>query len=465
VDETADPATAGTPAGAWSAFRSRDFSLFWSAALVSNSGNWMQTITVPFVIDQMTHSTVWVGVAAFCSFFPSTVVGPLAGSLADRYSRRSVLMWAQAVLAVSAFALWGTYATGVATTWSILACVIVGAIGAGLTIASWQAFVTQLVPKESMLSAVRLNGMQFTGARAFGPALAGLVLATLGPSTAFFFNAVTYLLVIGVLAVIAARPVVGAPDSGSVRDHFREGWRYMRGHTALVLGVLGALVAALLGVSVVQLAEPFTRNVLHEGPGAYGLLVGVYGVGAILGSFVMVGRGDALRRSTFTMIGFSLFAAGELVLGLAPVYAVALAGLAAIGAAQVLSMVSCQTAIQVNVEERFRGRVLSIYVMCFFAGTPVGALVGGIVADLVGLRATVVGAAVLMALTLGFLVLRYDRLRPLDQQIDGFDQEATRVERAGLAGADLDTPDHLAVEGIDFDETRSPPFWRSSRPS
>jgi predicted MFS family arabinose efflux permease len=302
-----------------------------------------------------------------------------------------------------------------------------------------------------MLSAVRLNGMQFTGARAFGPALAGLVLATLGPSAAFFANAASFLCVIGVLLAIAPRPVTGDPSSGSVLEHFREGWRYMRGHTALVLGVLGALVAALFGVSIVQLAEPFVRNVLHEGPGAYGFLVGAYGVGAIIGSFIMVGRGDALRRSTFTIIGFSLFATGELVFGLAPVYAVALVGLAAIGAAQVFSMVSCQTAIQVNVEEGFRGRVLSIYVMCFFAGTPVGALIGGIVADVVGLRATVVGAAVLMAMTILYLVLRYDRLRPLDQQIDGFDQEAVRIERAGLAGADLDTPDHLAVEGIDFD--------------
>ncbi len=453
MDETDDAAPSGTPApaGAWSAFRSRDFSLFWSAALISNSGNWMQTITVPFVIDQMTHSTVWVGVAAFCSFFPSTVVGPLAGSLADRYSRRSVLMWAQAILAVSAFALWGTYAAGVATTWSILVCVIIGAIGAGITIASWQAFVTQLVPKESMLSAVRLNGMQFTGARAFGPALAGLVLATLGPSIAFFFNAVTYLLVIGVLAVIAARPVVGDKDTGTVREHFREGWRYMRARTVLVLGVLGAGVSALLGISIVQLAEPFTRNVLHEGPGAYGLLVGAYGVGAILGSFVMVGTGDRWRRSRFTVVGFSLFVVGEVVLGLAPVYAIALVGLGAIGMAQVLAMVSCQTAIQVNVEEQFRGRVLSIYVMCFFAGTPIGALLGGIAADVVGLRATVVGAAVLMAGTIVYLVLRYDGLRPLDQSIAGFDQDAVRVERAGLAGADLDTPDHLAVEGIDFD--------------
>ena len=446
-----DTAETPAPAGAWSAFHSRDFSLFWTAALVSNTGNWMQTITVPFVIDQMTHSTVWVGVAAFCSFFPSTIVGPLAGSLADRYSRRSVLMWAQAILAVSAFALWGTYATGVATPSIILVCVIIGAIGAGITIASWQAFVTQLVPKESMLSAVRLNGMQFTGARAFGPALAGLVLATLGPSTAFFFNAVTYLLVIAVLAVIAARPVMHATEPGRVLDHFREGWHYMQARTVLVLGVLGAGVSALLGISVVQLAEPFARNVLHEGPGAYGLMVGAYGVGAILGSFVMVGTGDRWRRSVFTLVGFSLFAVGEVVLGLAPVYALALVGLGTIGLAQVLAMVSCQTAIQVNVDEHFRGRVLSIYVMCFFAGTPIGALIGGIVANFVGLRATVVGAGVLMACTLVYLALRYDRLRPLDQAIEGFDGAAVRVERAGLAGADLDTPDHLAVEAIDFD--------------
>lgn len=424
----AAPGPAPGPAGAWSAFRSRDFSLFWSAALVSNSGNWMQTITVPFVIDQMTHSTVWVGVAAFCSFFPSTIVGPLAGSLADRYSRRTVLMWAQLILAISAFALWGTYATGIATPWTILVCVIIGAIGAGITIASWQSFVTQLVPRESMLSAVRLNGMQFTGARAFGPALAGLVLATLGPSTAFFFNAVTYLLVIGVLAVIAARPVASDTEPGTVLEHFREGWHYLRASTVLVLATLGALVAGLLGISVVQLAEPFARNVLHEGPGAYGLLVGAYGLGAIIGSFVMVATGDRLHRSTFTLLGFALFVFGEVVLGLAPVYAVALAGLAAIGLAQVLSMVSCQTAIQVNVEEHFRGRVLSIYVMCFFAGTPIGALLGGIAADLVGLRATVVGAGAIMATTVVYLAMRFDRLRPLDQTHAGFDTPPVHVD-------------------------------------
>ena len=435
--------------GALAAMRHRDFSLFFSAALLSNTGTWMQTITVPYVLDQLTHSTVWVGVGAFCTFFPATVVGPLAGSLADRYSRRTVLLCAQVVMMLSAFALWGVWISGIATPPLIVACVVVGAIGAGFTIAAWQAFVPQLVPPEAMISAVRLNGMQFTGARAFGPALAGLVLAQFGPGTAFLANALSVLLVIGALLLIAARPVATGEAHGSVLAHFRAGIRYVRKRDVLVVAMLGALLSSLLGVSMIQLAEPFTRQVLHEGAGKYGLLVGAYGVGAITGSILTVARGDAFRRSTLTMIGFAIFIAGELTFGLAPGYAIALLGLFGIGLAQVLAMVSCQTAVQVNVDENYRGRVLSIYVMCFFAGTPVGALIGGIVAEVIGLRATIVGSAVLLAVGVGLALLRYRGFRVLDESRLGFDRTLEPARGRDLHGADLDTAAHLIVEPMD----------------
>jgi MFS family permease len=427
----------------------RDFSLFFSAALLSNTGTWMQTITVPFVLDELTHSTVWVGVGAFCTFFPSTVVGPLAGSLADRYSRRTVLLCSQVVMMLSAFALWGVWISGIATPPLIVGCVVVGAIGAGITIAAWQAFVPQLVPPEAMISAVRLNGMQFTGARAFGPALAGLVLAQFGPGTAFLANALSFLLVIGALLLIAARPVAAGEAHGSVLAHFREGIRYVRKRDVLVVSVLGALLSSLLGVSMIQLAEPFTRQVLHEGAGKYGLLVAAYGAGAIVGSIFTVARGDAFRRSTLTIVGFAIFIAGELTFGLAPAYAVALLGLFGIGLAQVLAMVSCQTAVQVNVDENYRGRVLSIYVMCFFAGTPVGALVGGIVAEGIGLRATIVGSATLLAIAVGLALLRYRGFRVLDESRLGFDRTIEPAGSPPTRGADLDTAAHLVVEPMD----------------
>jgi MFS family permease len=435
--------------GALAAMRHRDFALFFSAALLSNTGTWMQTITVPYVLDQLTHSTVWVGVGAFCTFFPATVVAPLAGSLADRYSRRTILLGSQALLMVAALALWGVGVGGFATPGLIVACVVVSAVGAGLTIAAWQSFVPQLVPPEAMVSAVRLNAMQFTGARAFGPALAGLVLAQFGPGTAFLANALSFLLVIGALLLIAPRPVAVVNAAGSVLSHFRDGVRYVRKRAVLTLAVLGALVASFLGVSLIQLAEPFARRVLHEGAGKYGLLVAAYGAGAIAGSIATVARGDAVRRSTFTVVGFAIFVGAELTFGLAPEYALALVGLFGIGLAQSFAMVSCQTAIQVNVDEHYRGRALSVFVMSFFAGTPIGALIGGIVAEWIGLRATIVASAVLLAGTVALLLLRYPGFRVLDETRMGID---VTIEPAGaheVRGADLDTAAHLIVEPLD----------------
>jgi MFS family permease len=429
----------GSPAGALAALRHRDFAIFFGAALCSNTGTWMQTITVPYVLDQLTHSTVWVGVGAFATFFPSTIVGPLAGALADRHDRRTIMLLSQVVLMASALALWAIWVTGVATPMLIVACVVVGAFGAGITIAAWQAFVPQLVPPEAMVSAVRLNAMQFTGARAFGPALAGLVLAQFGPGTAFLANALSFLLVIGALLLIAARPVTRVADDGGVWAQFTDAVRYIRKRAVLIVSVLGALFASLLGVSMIQLAEPFVRQVLHEGAGRYGLLVAAYGGGAIAGAVVTVARGDVLRRSSLTVVGFGVFIVAELVFGLAPVYALALLGMFGIGLAQSLAMVSCQTAVQVNVDEHYRGRVLSVYVMSFFAGTPVGALVGGIVAAVVGLRATIVGSAVLLAIAIVVTMLRYPWFRVLDESRLGFDA-AFPPSRA---------PDARPVAGVD----------------
>ncbi len=177
----ADPAAQPESVGPLAAFHYKEFSVFFGAGLLSNTGTWMQTVTVPYVVDQLTHSTALVGLSAFAAFFPATIVGPLAGSLADRYDRRTVLIWAQVVMMSMATALWATWATGVANTPIILVLVVISGLGAGITTAAWQSFVPQLVPRPVLLSAVRVNSMQFTGARAFGPALAGLVLADSWP--------------------------------------------------------------------------------------------------------------------------------------------------------------------------------------------------------------------------------------------------------------------------------------------
>ena len=210
--------------------------------------------------------------------------------------------------------------------------VVISGLGAGITTAAWQSFVPQLVPRPVLLSAVRVNSMQFTGARAFGPALAGLVLATLGPSAAFGFNAISFLAVIGALLMIVPRPPVASGSGIKVLAHFREGLRYVRQRPSLYVSVLMVILIALFGVAIVQLIEPISRHVFHVGAGEYGLMSAAYGLGAVIGGVFTVAYGDTFRRSHLAFVGLALMAAGDLVLGVAPEYELALGGAARDGA-------------------------------------------------------------------------------------------------------------------------------------
>lgn len=445
----ADAAAQPESVGPLAAFHYKEFSVFFGAGLLSNTGTWMQTVTVPYVVDQLTHSTALVGLSAFAAFFPATLVGPLAGSLADRYDRRTVLIWAQVVMMSMAAALWATWATGVANTPIILVCVVISGLGAGITTAAWQSFVPQLVPRPVLLSAVRLNSMQFTGARAFGPALAGLVLATLGPSAAFGFNALSFLAVIGALLMIIPRPPINPARGVKVLAHFREGIRYARQRPALYVSVLMVILIALLGVAIVQLIEPIARHVFHVGAGEYGLMTAAYGLGAVIGGVFTVAYGDTFRRSRLALTGLAVMAAGDLLLGVAPHYTLALVALVGMGLAQVLCMVSCSTAIQVNVDESFRGRASSLFTMSFFAAAPIGALVGGIVGDVLGLRETVVAAAAILAACTVIAMIRFGRLHMLDAEATVLDEYGEPHRQLGPPPTDLDTAGHLVVESVD----------------
>jgi MFS family permease len=174
------------------AFRYRNFSLFWTRALVSNTGTWVQNITVPFVVYQITGQAFWVGFTSFLQFLPIVIMGPVGGALADRYHRRSVILVTQTIQAGLALALFAAWVTDHQTLPVIIVLVALSGIVTGINIPSWQSFVSELVPRDVLLNAVTLNSTQFNAARAFGPAIGGIVLATLGVSWAFLINAVSF---------------------------------------------------------------------------------------------------------------------------------------------------------------------------------------------------------------------------------------------------------------------------------
>lgn len=416
--------------------RRRDFAVFWSAALVSNTGSWMQTIAVPFVIYQMTRSTAWLGFAAFMNFIPAMIAGPFGGSYADRHSRKQILLVTQSVMMASAFVLWGIWVTDVATPGLIVAIVFVSGFVSGINITTWQAFVTQLVDADELVDAVRLNSMQFMGARAFGPAIAGVVLQTMGASAAFLLNAVSFLLVLGALAFVQPRPQVYSEDRAGVLEHFREGWRVMRSRTSLFLPIAMIGIVSLFGTSVIQLAPAMAKDMFGVGRGAYGMLVAAFGLGAVLGSILIAFIADRMRRSVVASYGIVGLGLTVVALGLAPGYGVGVTAMFVMGLTYLLLATSLNTGVQARVEDEFRGRVMAIYLSSLLLGVPLGALIQGKVAEWAGLRAVVVGSGLLLLGYAAWAMLRYARLRPLDESLGGVPIDPLLREQPSASGAE-----------------------------
>ena len=401
------------------AFRNRDFAIFWTGALASNTGSWVQNLAVPYVLYQLTESAFWVGLATFTQFIPVMLLGPLAGSIADRYDRRKVLFVTQSLMALAAFALWGAWVGGVRSPVAILALVTVSGLFAGINIPSWQSFVNDLVPREDLLSAVTLNSLQFNAARAVGPGIAGILLATLGPGWAFFLNAISFAFVLLALALIRNRQAARTTElSGGFLRQFRRALRYTRGQPGILVGIVVAVLVAALGNPVFQFTVVFAAEVFTVGPIGLSLLNVALGVGAVLAAPLVSGWDNLFSRAALTRWSLLVYGGAVVVFALAPGYVVGLLALIVVGGGFLVLISSTNTSVQVIVADHMRGRVMALRIMAFTGAYPIGALLQGVVSDRIGPRPTVAGAGVLLLVAGLWLGTRSQLLAQLDDAHD-----------------------------------------------
>jgi predicted MFS family arabinose efflux permease len=396
------------------AFRYRNFRLFWIGALLSSTGTWVQWVTVPFVVFELTGSAAWVGFTGFVQFLPAVVVGPLAGSIADRFHRRTVLLVTQSLMAVNALVLWLIWTAGVRSVAAIVAVVAVGGVLGGLNIPSWQAFVSELVPREVLLNAVTLNSTQFNAARAFGPALGGVVLAAFGPGAAFLVNALSFVAVIVALLMIRVPRLARSTDRRGVLAQFVEALGYVRGRHGIAACFFVVLALGALGGPLFQLLAVFAERVFEVGDVAYGLLGAALGIGAVLAAPLIAGPGSGLARSRLTIGSTVVYGGAIVAFALAPAYALAFAALVVCGGAYLAIASTLNTTIQLQVDEAMRGKVLAAYIMCLTLAMPIGVLVQGALAEAIGARATVAGAGTLFVAVTAYLALGTDYVAAMD---------------------------------------------------
>lgn len=395
--------TASEPTRSLNPFRTlakyRNFRIFWIGQTTSLVGSWMQTVAVGWTALELTNDPFMVGLVSAANTFPILIFSLPGGVVADRNSRLRVVRIAQTLMLLEAAALWALAATGHLTIGWLIALALVGGVLGAFEIPARQSLMVELVGRDDLPKAIGLNSMGFNLARVAGPSVAALVIARLGVAWTFGLNAFSYLAVLIGLSMIRLPEQRAAARTGnSPLAGMREAIAHVRNTEPLPVLLAIATVFSVLGVPVITLLPVVARDALGLGADGYGALMAALGLGAVTGALVtaVVGsgreRGRLFRAASF---GF----AGLLVL-FSLVHVPLLNGLIlyGIGVAMMINNVHVNARLQELVPDALRGRVLSLYVMVYVGGSPIGSFVGGWVARVAGVDWAIGGGAALMLL-------------------------------------------------------------------
>jgi len=413
-----DDTAAARPAagGPFRSLRRRDFRLFFTAITVVGVGQFLQALAAPFLVNELTDSNAWVGAAGFAVLFPAMLTTPVAGILSDRMDRRRLLLVAYGCQVVITFALMALYAADLLTPWRILGLLVLSGAASGLQWPPIQTMSAALVPADELVDAVRAVSISFTAGRALGPAVAAVILATSGPGIAFVGTFACCLVGVALLLPVHLRPTPERAAEPFLRQ-FTAGIAYVRARRGVRLVVRLAFATAMLGATFSSSLAPSVADDLYgAGGGGLGALTAMVGVGSMIGSVFISGPGGRVRRSRVTLGSVTLYGTALLVVASTGVFAVGLVGYTLMGIAHMLHNVSLNTALQVQVEDEYRGRVLSVWLIALLSGLPLGALLGGFLAEATSIRLVLVlyGATLLGSVL--FTASRTHGLAPLDDQ-------------------------------------------------
>ena len=376
----------------------RTFRLFWLGQLVSLIGTWMQSVAQGWLMHRLTGSAFMLGLLGFAQFLPVMLLTLWAGVVADRMDKRRLITITQTLALAQAVLLASVVSLGVVQPWMVVGLAFAFGMVNAFDLPARQSFLVDMVGKEDLPNAIALNSAAFNSARVLGPAAAGIVMAAAGEAACFWTNSVTYLAVLAVLLRMNLAPHVADSNSGkSALGTLREGVDYALGQPPIrnLLLLLG--VTAGLGFQYMVLLPVYARDILRANEQAYGLMVSAFGLGSLLSAVVMTRQLDrwALRRNL--LIGLASSGVGMGVFAWSRVLPLTLAMGFLAGFGLILYVASTNTLLQLTTEDRFRGRVMSLYTFMFIGTAPIGALMSGGIAQRWGAPvATTVSALVLL---------------------------------------------------------------------
>lgn len=376
------------PIRALTAFQFPAYRYFFGGQIISLTGTWVQNVAQQIVVYQMTGSELALGLVACAQGLPAFILAPVSGVIAERFSRRHILIGTQITMMLMALIMALLHFSGVLQIWHVMLLSIGLGVANALDAPARLAFISEMVGKEALPSGIVLNSIMFNAARIIGPAFGGLVLRWVGPSWCFLFNGLSFLAVIAGLILMHLTPLPHKRATTSVITQFREGLSFSRFHPEIAPLLILSALSSTFGMTFSILIPSFADQVLKNTIDGTSALLTVQGLGAFAGA-LFIGRITGLGfRGRVLAFGATVGPASVILMSFTQSFGLVVVWMGMAGFAFVCQYVLMNTLLQTVVPDEFRGRVMSLYSVTFFGLTPFGSLLIGAMGQAIGTTTT-----------------------------------------------------------------------------
>ena len=391
----------------FNSLRHRNFRLFWFGQLISLIGTWMQSIAQSWLVLDLTKSPFMLGLVSAMGMLPVLLFSLPAGAVADRVNKRNLLIITQSVMLVLAFVLAGLAAAHAVKVWHVFILAFLLGIANAFDMPCRQSFVVEMVGKEDLLNAIALNSTMFNAARIIGPAIAGILIGTVGTAGCFFINGASFIAVIIGLALMHIdyeRPPAELP---SILTDMIEGLRYIKNHRTILTIISMVGVFSIFGMPYTVLMPVFAQSILHTGPQGYGLLMTFTGIGAVISALLLATFSEFRFRGRLIIVSSIVFVVVISLFAASRSLPLSCALLVLVGFSMVAQSATANTMLQTLSPDDLRGRVMAVFGIMFIGFSPIGSFQAGLIAQHLGApNAMVIGSAVLAITIAAVLVFR-----------------------------------------------------------
>jgi MFS family permease len=373
------------------AFKSRNYRLFFAGQGISLIGTWMTQIATIWLVYHVTNSPLMLGVVGFTSQIPSFILAPIGGVFVDRFSRYHTLIGTQVLAMIQSLALAILTLTGVIQVWHIIALSLFQGFINAVDAPARQAFVPEMVEhRDDLANAIAINSTMFNGARLIGPAIGGLLIASVGAGYCFLIDGLSYIAVIMALLAMKIQPVKTTVTHGNAWEKIKEGFVYAFSFAPIRSILLLSALVSFMGMQYMVFVPIFADKILKSGPETLGYLMAASGVGALAGGMYLVTRQTVIGLGKLLAFAPTILGLGLIVFALSKFLPLSLFAMLFVGLGTILQIASGNTIVQTILEDDKRGRVMSLYGMAFLGMIPLGNLFGGVLANYIGVVNTLI---------------------------------------------------------------------------